>query len=188
LGGYSVVDVQVVLVDGEAHAKDSSSAAFEIAGSLAFERACREGLVLLEPYATIEVTAPGAHGGEVIGDLGARRGHRRGRRRAWKLADRFSTGSARRDVRLRSEPARLHARTRQRSRSGPTSTGRRPYTWCAAWSGSGWGNPARQTEAEPGGPFSRAPRANREHVIVRPARREFASRSRIPKSLPLLLL
>jgi elongation factor G len=73
--GYQVVDVEISLTDGEAHAKDSSSTAFEIAGSLAFQKACREaGLVLLEPYATIEVTAPEAHGGDVIGDLGARRG------------------------------------------------------------------------------------------------------------------
>jgi elongation factor G len=73
--GYPVVDVQVALTDGEAHSKDSNAAAFEIAGSLAFQKVCREaGLVLLEPYATIEVTAPQEHGGEVIGDLGSRRG------------------------------------------------------------------------------------------------------------------
>jgi elongation factor G len=73
--GYPVVDVRVSLTDGEAHSKDSNAAAFEIAGSLAFQQACRTaGLVLLEPYAEIEVTAPEAHGGDVIGDLGSRRG------------------------------------------------------------------------------------------------------------------
>jgi elongation factor G len=73
--GYPVVDVRVSLTDGEAHAKDSSTAAFETAGSLAFQQACRAaGLLLLEPVATIEVNTPEAYGGDVIGDLGARRG------------------------------------------------------------------------------------------------------------------
>jgi elongation factor G len=73
--GYPVVDVDVTLVDGEAHSKDSNAAAFEIAGSLAFQKACKAGgLVLLEPFCAIEVTVPPEHGGDVIGDLGARRG------------------------------------------------------------------------------------------------------------------
>jgi elongation factor G len=73
--GYPVVDVDVALVDGEAHAKDSNAAAFEIAGSLAFQKACKAaGLLLLEPFCSIEVTVPPEHGGDVIGDLGARRG------------------------------------------------------------------------------------------------------------------
>src|SRR5205085_3260397 len=73
--GYPVVDVRVALVDGETHTKDSSAAAFEMAGSLAFQKACKAaGLVLLEPFCAIEVTVPEAHGGDVIGDLGARRG------------------------------------------------------------------------------------------------------------------
>jgi elongation factor G len=73
--GYPVVDVVVALVDGESHAKDSSAVAFEIAGSLAFQKACRAaGPVLLEPYCSIEVTVPELHGGDVIGDLGSRRG------------------------------------------------------------------------------------------------------------------
>jgi elongation factor G len=73
--GYPVVDVAVVLVDGATHAKDSNAAAFEIASSLAFQAACKAGgLVLLEPYCAIEVTVPQEHGGDVIGDLGSRRG------------------------------------------------------------------------------------------------------------------
>lgn len=72
--GYPVVDVAVSLVDGEAHESDSAAADFEIAGSLAFKEACREaGLVLLEPYAAIDVTVPEEHGGDVIGDLGSKR-------------------------------------------------------------------------------------------------------------------
>ncbi|MBL8611993.1 MAG: elongation factor G [Myxococcales bacterium] len=73
--GYPVVDVAVALRDGETHVKDSSAAAFEVAGSLAFQAACRDaGLVLLEPYCALEVTVPQEHGGDVIGDLGGRRG------------------------------------------------------------------------------------------------------------------
>jgi elongation factor G len=73
--GYPVVDVDVALVDGQTHAKDSNAAAFEIAGSLAFQAACKAaGLLLLEPYCAIEITVPEAHGGDVIGDLGSRRG------------------------------------------------------------------------------------------------------------------
>ena len=73
--GYPVVDVSVTLLDGETHVKDSNAAAFEIAGSLAFQGACKAaGLVLLEPLCAIEVTVPPEHGGDVIGDLGARRG------------------------------------------------------------------------------------------------------------------
>jgi elongation factor G len=73
--GYPVVDVHVSVVDGKTHPKDSSAIAFEIAGSLAFQRACKAaGAIVLEPYCAIEVTVPEAHGGDVIGDLGARRG------------------------------------------------------------------------------------------------------------------
>jgi elongation factor G len=73
--GYPVVDVAVVLTDGQIHAKDSSAAAFEVAGSLAFQKACHvAGPVLLEPFCALEVTVPQEHGGDVIGDLGSRRG------------------------------------------------------------------------------------------------------------------
>jgi elongation factor G len=72
--GYPVVDVVVRLVDGAFHAKDSSPAAFEIAGSLAFQRAVRDaGAVLLEPMAHVEVTVPEVYTGDVIGDLASRR-------------------------------------------------------------------------------------------------------------------
>jgi elongation factor G len=73
--GYPVVDVHVSLTDGQAHSKDSSAPAFAIAGSRAFQQACRAaGLVLLEPYAAIDVTVPESDGGDVMGDLAARRG------------------------------------------------------------------------------------------------------------------
>lgn len=73
--GYPVVDVAVALVDGEIHSTDSNAVAFEVAGSRAFQCACKAaGLILLEPYCAIEVVVPEVHGGDVIGDLGSRRG------------------------------------------------------------------------------------------------------------------
>lgn len=70
-----VVDVVVRLLDGEVHVRDSNAVAFEIAGAAAFEEAvAKAGLVLLEPAALVEVTAPEENTGDVLGDLGARRG------------------------------------------------------------------------------------------------------------------
>ncbi|MEO0097391.1 MAG: elongation factor G [candidate division WOR-3 bacterium] len=75
LAGYKVVDVKVTLYDGKYHPVDSSNLAFEIAGSLAFKEAQKQGdPYLLEPIYNIEVVCPEASMGEVIGDLNARRG------------------------------------------------------------------------------------------------------------------
>lgn len=75
LGGHPVVGVQVTLVDGLTHPKDSSEVAFRTAGTLA----TREALVLaapvlLEPVMAVEVVVPEEFLGTVIGDLSARRG------------------------------------------------------------------------------------------------------------------
>ncbi len=75
LGGYPVVDVQVALVDGATHPKDSSELAFETAGTLAFKAAAADAApIKLEPIMALEVTCPEAEVGAVIGDLGKRRG------------------------------------------------------------------------------------------------------------------
>jgi len=72
--GHPVVDVMVSLTDGETHVKDSSALAFEIASSHAFRDAIRSaGLVVLEPVALVEVVAPEAHTGDVLGELASRR-------------------------------------------------------------------------------------------------------------------
>ena len=76
LGGYPVVDIRVTLYDGKHHAVDSSEMAFKIAGSLGVKAAlAAAGPVLLEPVMVVEVTVPGEHVGDVMGDLNARRGH-----------------------------------------------------------------------------------------------------------------
>jgi elongation factor G len=75
LGGYPLVDIKATLVGGSFHEVDSSDFAFRIAGSIALrEGAEKAGPVLLEPVMRIEIVAPEASTGDVIGDLVARRG------------------------------------------------------------------------------------------------------------------
>jgi elongation factor G len=75
VAGYQVVDVRVTLYDGSYHSVDSSDIAFQLAGSIAAEKAVLEARPsLLEPVMTVEVTAPSSLAGDVIGDLNSRRG------------------------------------------------------------------------------------------------------------------
>ena len=75
MAGYPVIDVKATLYDGSYHDVDSSQAAFEVAGSLAFqEGAKRAGIHMLEPVMDVEVRVPEDYMGEVIGDLNSRRG------------------------------------------------------------------------------------------------------------------
>jgi elongation factor G len=70
-----VVDIVVRLLDGETHVRDSNAVAFEIAAAAAFEEAVvKAGIVLLEPVAFVEITSPEPNTGDVLGDLGSRRG------------------------------------------------------------------------------------------------------------------
>ncbi|MGH7236018.1 MAG: elongation factor G [Nitrospiraceae bacterium] len=75
LAGYPLRDVSVTLTDGSYHDVDSSEMAFKIAGSMAFQDACRKANpVLLEPIMKVEVLVPQEYMGDVIGNLNARRG------------------------------------------------------------------------------------------------------------------
>jgi elongation factor G len=75
LAGYPLLDVKARLFDGSYHEVDSSTSAFEVAGSLAFQEAAQlAGLVLLEPIMAVEVVSPEQYLGDVIGDLNSRRG------------------------------------------------------------------------------------------------------------------
>jgi elongation factor G len=75
LAGFPCIDCKVTLYDGTYHDVDSSTGAFEIAGSMAFQEAAKKaGLVLLEPMMKVEVTVPESYMGDVIGDLNSRRG------------------------------------------------------------------------------------------------------------------
>ena len=75
LAGFPVVDIRVILYDGQYHDVDSSEMAFKIAGSLAFKEAMEKALpTLLEPIMSIEVVAPEKFMGDLMGDLNSRRG------------------------------------------------------------------------------------------------------------------
>jgi len=79
LAGYPVVDFRVILYDGSYHDVDSSEMAFKIAGSLAFKKAMEvANPVLLEPIMNVEVYAPDAYAGDLMGDLNSRRGRVQG--------------------------------------------------------------------------------------------------------------
>lgn len=74
LAGYPVVDVLVILEDGSFHDRDSSTLAFELAGSAAFAQAQRAaGPLTLEPVMSVQVTTPLDYVGDCIGDLNRRR-------------------------------------------------------------------------------------------------------------------
>lgn len=76
LANYPVVDVKAILFDGSYHEVDSSEIAFKNAGSLAFRDGAKKACaVLLEPIMKLEVVTPAEFVGDVIGDLGSRRGH-----------------------------------------------------------------------------------------------------------------
>ena len=75
LAGYPVSGIEVDLYDGSFHEVDSSEIAFKIAGSMAYQDACRKARpVLLEPVMAVEVVTPEDYMGDVIGDLNSRRG------------------------------------------------------------------------------------------------------------------
>ncbi len=73
--GFPVVDVKVELYDGSYHDVDSNELAFKIAGSMAFQKACKAGSpVILEPIMKVEVVTPDEYFGDVMGNLSSRRG------------------------------------------------------------------------------------------------------------------
>ncbi|MBI4545586.1 MAG: elongation factor G [Gemmatimonadetes bacterium] len=75
LAGYPVVDLEAECYDGSYHSVDSSDIAFQVAGSLAFQKvAALAEPVLLEPILEVEVSTPDEYMGDVIGDLNQRRG------------------------------------------------------------------------------------------------------------------
>ncbi|MFH1789619.1 MAG: elongation factor G [bacterium] len=72
--GYPVVDVKATCFDGSYHEVDSSEAAFKMAGSMAFQAACKKANpIILEPIMKVEAVMPEEYMGDVIGDLNSRR-------------------------------------------------------------------------------------------------------------------
>ncbi len=75
VAGYETVDFKITVVDGSFHDVDSSEMAFKIAGSMAFQAACKEaGAVLMEPIMKVSVEVPDDYLGTVMGNLTSRRG------------------------------------------------------------------------------------------------------------------
>jgi elongation factor G len=102
LAGYPVVDVLVVLEDGSFHERDSSTLAFELAGSAAFAQAQRAALpVMLEPVMAVQVTTPLDYVGDCIGDLNRRRAMVRPARPSWQCCGNPRHGAV-------AEPVWLH--------------------------------------------------------------------------------
>ncbi len=75
LGGYQMLDIKVSVVDGSFHEVDSSELAFKIAGSIAFKEGIKKaGPILLEPIMKVEVVVSEDYLGDVMSDIGSRRG------------------------------------------------------------------------------------------------------------------
>lgn len=73
--GYPVVDVAVNLIDGSFHEVDSSELAFKLASIGCFKQAFLEAEpLLLEPYMSLEVTAPEEYVNSVVGYICSCRG------------------------------------------------------------------------------------------------------------------
>lgn len=75
VAGFLVTDVKVVLKKAAFQEGVSQDLSFKIAASLGFREAClKAGPVLLEPEMNVEVVTPEEFMGDVIADLGTRRG------------------------------------------------------------------------------------------------------------------
>jgi len=75
IAGYPIVDIKITLIDGIYREGSSSEMGYKIAASMGVKEGCEKaGAVLLEPFMSIEVVAPEEFMGEVISDLGARKG------------------------------------------------------------------------------------------------------------------
>ncbi len=74
LAAYPVVGIKANLYDGSYHPVDSSELAFKVAAAQAFKKGFMEASpVLLEPIASMTVTASDKYTGDIMGDLNKRR-------------------------------------------------------------------------------------------------------------------
>ena len=79
VAGYPVIDIKVTVYDGSYHEVDSSDAAFQVAGSMAFKDGCRRANpILLEPIMNLEVAVPEQYMGDITGSLASKRGQIQG--------------------------------------------------------------------------------------------------------------
>jgi elongation factor G len=91
LADYQVVDVRVTLLDGSYHSVDSSEQAFRTCAAICFKEAFRRAAPqLLEPIMALEIATPDDFIGDIVGDLGRRRGKVLGMRRYRKGSQKIS--------------------------------------------------------------------------------------------------
>jgi elongation factor G len=75
IANYPIVDVKVTLYDGSYHTVDSSDIAFQIAGSMALQKAIQQAKpILLEPIVDVEISIPQEFVGDIIGTVNSKRG------------------------------------------------------------------------------------------------------------------
>jgi elongation factor G len=75
LAGYPVVDIRVILYDGKYHPVDSKDVAYQMAGSKGLKAAMEKaGMIILEPYYSMEIQVPSESMGDIMGDVTSRRG------------------------------------------------------------------------------------------------------------------
>ncbi|MEE9367653.1 MAG: elongation factor G [Pontiella sp.] len=75
LGNFAIIDTEVKVIGGQAHATESSEMAFRSAAVMALRDSVRNsGPILLEPIMLLEIESPDTHLGDVMGDLNSRRG------------------------------------------------------------------------------------------------------------------
>jgi elongation factor G len=73
--GYPMTGISVSVYDGKYHDVDSKEIAFTTAGRKAFIDAINKAKpVLMEPYVTLEITAPSKYMGDIAGHLSTKRG------------------------------------------------------------------------------------------------------------------
>ena len=74
LAGYPTQKIKVTILDAKYHEFESNDLAFEVAASLAVEKALGEAdPAILEPVMSLEVVVPDSYLGEVVSDLNSRR-------------------------------------------------------------------------------------------------------------------
>jgi len=79
LAGYPVTDFRADCFDGSYHTVDSSDIAFQVAGSMAFQKVVMlADPYLVEPIQKVEIFVTEDYMGDVIGDLNSRRGRIQG--------------------------------------------------------------------------------------------------------------
>lgn len=75
LAGYPMVDIKCTVFDGSYHSVDSNEMAFKTAARIGFRACCENaGPIILEPWATMEVTVGEEYAGTIMGDISTRRG------------------------------------------------------------------------------------------------------------------